>query len=51
MIGAGPYADVAERLERAGREGNLAAAKACAADFEREQARLAAYLHSVTGEA
>ena len=51
MIGAQPYANVAERIERAGREGDLAAAKGCIADFEREQARLAAYLHSETGEA
>ena len=50
MIGAQPYANVAERIERAGRDSDLAAARACIADFEREQARLAAYLQSETGE-
>ena len=50
MIGAGPYANVAERIERAGRDGDLAAARTCITDFEREQARLAAYLQSETGE-
>ena len=30
--------------------GDLSAARACIADFEREQARLAAYLQSETGE-
>jgi hypothetical protein len=51
MIGAQPYANVAELIERAGRDGNLSAAKARLPDFEREQARLAAYFHSETGEA
>ena len=51
MIGAQPYANVAELIERAGRDGNLSVAKARLPDFEREQARLAAYLHAETGEA
>ena len=51
MIGAQPHAEVAERIEAAARAGDRAAVKTCISDFEREQARLAAYLQSETADA
>jgi len=50
MIGAQPFADVAERIEEAARTENRAAVRGCVTDFEREQARLVECLRAETGE-
>jgi two-component system, NarL family, sensor histidine kinase EvgS len=50
MIGAQPFADVAERIEEAARTENRTAVRGCVTDFEREQARLVECLRAETGE-
>jgi PAS domain S-box-containing protein len=50
MIGAKPFADVAERIEEAARTEDRAAVRGCVTDFEREQARLVEHLRAETGE-
>ncbi|MBI5911632.1 MAG: response regulator, partial [Betaproteobacteria bacterium] len=50
MIGAQPFADVAERIEEAARTEDRAAVRGCVTDFEREQARLVECLRAETGE-
>jgi CheY-like chemotaxis protein/HPt (histidine-containing phosphotransfer) domain-containing protein len=50
MIGAQPFADVAERIEAAARTENRAAVRGCVTEFEREQARLVECLRAETGE-
>ena len=51
MVGAQPYADVAERIESAARNYDQIAVNNCIADLEKEQARLSAYLRAETGDA
>jgi CheY-like chemotaxis protein/HPt (histidine-containing phosphotransfer) domain-containing protein len=51
MVGAQPYADVAERIESAARNYDQIAINNCIADLEKEQARLSAYLRAETGDA
>ena len=50
MIGAQPFADVAERIEAAAWTGDRAAVRGCVTEFEREQARLVECLRAETGE-
>jgi HPt (histidine-containing phosphotransfer) domain-containing protein len=51
MIGAQPYADVAERMERAARNADRAALDDTLDDFEHELARLTEYLQNETAAA
>lgn len=51
MVGAQPYAEVAERIESAARNNDQNTVNNCIADFEKEQARLSAYLRAETSDA
>jgi len=44
MMGAGPVAERSERIEQAGKSGDMALVTASMADFDREHARLLEYL-------
>ncbi len=51
MVGAQPYAEVAERIESAARNDDQIAVNSCITDLEKEQARLSTYLRAETGDA
>ena len=51
MIGAQPYADVAERIERAARNADRAALNGSRDEFEFELVRLTSYLQIETASA
>lgn len=48
MMGAGPVAERSERIEQAGKSGDMALVTASMADFDREHARLLEYLAIAT---
>ena len=48
MMGAGPVAERSERIELAGKSGDMALVTASMADFDREHARLLEYLAIAT---
>ena len=51
MVGAQPYAEVAERIESAARNDDQVAVNGFVTDLEKEQTRLSAYLRAETGDA